>query len=144
MTRVVLIYPKPNRIQFDTTRTINLGLAYMAAVLEQRGHSVALHDSNLEPDSVLIKKLRDAELVAIYTITAALKAVHVLASRIKNEWNIDCKIILGGPHPTSVPNDSATGFPGTGFPQGRGSPPLRPQRPPRRRSPSPWRSSRRA
>lgn len=105
MARVVLIYPKPNRITFDTTHTVNLGLAYMAACLERRGHDVAVHDCNLEPDSLLPDKLRDAELVCFYTITAAFKASVSLAETIKTRWNSDCKIILGGPHPTARPKD---------------------------------------
>ncbi|MEE9294088.1 MAG: radical SAM protein [Phycisphaerae bacterium] len=106
MGRVVLIYPKPNRIAFDTAHTINLGLAYMAAVLERRGHSVAVHDCNLDPLEQLPDKLREAELVGIYTITAAVKAAVSLSTWIKNEVNPDCKIILGGPHPTSLPEET--------------------------------------
>jgi radical SAM superfamily enzyme YgiQ (UPF0313 family) len=106
MARVALIYPKPNRIRFDTTHTINLGLAYMAAVLERRGHDVVVHDSNLESDVLLPNKLHDADLVCFYTITAALKAAISMAERIKTLWNHDCKIILGGPHPTSRPDDA--------------------------------------
>ena len=101
MARVVLIYPRPNRITFDTAHTINLGLAYMAACLERRGHSVAVHDCNLEPDVLLPAKLQGAELVGIYVITAAYKASVALAERIKTNWQPDCKVILGGPHPTA-------------------------------------------
>ncbi|MFQ5501517.1 MAG: B12-binding domain-containing radical SAM protein [Phycisphaerae bacterium] len=106
MARVVLIYPKPNQITFDTAHSINLGLAYMAAVLEGRGHSVAVHDCNLQPDAELPVKLREAELVCIYTITAAFKAVLRLAEEIKTRHNADCKIILGGPHPSARPLDA--------------------------------------
>ncbi len=106
MARVVLIYPKPNRIKFDTAQSINLGLAYMAACLEQRGHSVAVHDCNLQPFDQLRDKLREAELVGIYTITAALKSAFALSARIKNEINGDCKIVLGGPHPSARPAEA--------------------------------------
>ncbi|MEK6643872.1 MAG: radical SAM protein [Planctomycetota bacterium] len=106
MARVALIYPKPNRITFDTAHTINLGLAYMAAVLEERGHDVVVHDCNLEHDSLLPAKLREADIVCFYTITAALKAAVALAEKIKTQLNSTCKILLGGPHPTSRPNDA--------------------------------------
>lgn len=79
----------------------------MAACLERRGHSVAIHDCNLEPDDCLAPKLRDAELVGFYVITAAVKASVALAERIKNDINGDCKIIFGGPHPTSRPLELA-------------------------------------
>ncbi len=107
MSRVVLIYPQPNRITFDTAHSINLGLAYMAACLERRGHSVAMHDCNLESFELLLEKLRDAELVGFYVITAAVKASVALAERIKNDINSECKIIFGGPHPTSRPDELA-------------------------------------
>lgn len=106
MPRVVLIYPRPNRITFDTAHTINLGLAYMAACLERRGHAVAVHDCNLEPDAALPGKVRGVELVCIYVITAAFKASVALAERIKTRWNPDCRVILGGPHPTARPAES--------------------------------------
>ncbi len=105
MAQVVLIYPKPNRITFDTAHTINLGLACMAASLEKRGIDVDVHDCNLEDDGYLPGKLRDAEVVAIYTITAAYKAAVALAERIKTQYNADCRIILGGPHPTARPQE---------------------------------------
>jgi radical SAM superfamily enzyme YgiQ (UPF0313 family) len=106
MARVVLIYPRPHRITFDTTHTINLGLAYMGAALERRGHEVVVHDANLEDDALLPGKLHRADLVCFYTITAALKAALALAAQIKTRWNPDCRIILGGPHPTARPADA--------------------------------------
>ncbi|HVP12473.1 MAG TPA: radical SAM protein [Phycisphaerae bacterium] len=105
MAQVVLIYPKPNRITFDTTHTINLGLAYMAACLEQRGHSVDVHDCNIEDEAYLPGKLCDAELVCFYVITAALKASFALAEQIKTRMDSDCRIIFGGPHPTARPEE---------------------------------------
>jgi radical SAM superfamily enzyme YgiQ (UPF0313 family) len=105
MARVVLIYPKPNRITFDTAHTINLGLAYMAACLERRGHDVLVHDCNMEDDGLLPGKLKEAELVGVYVITAAFKASLALAERIKTRWNADCRVIFGGPHPTARPNE---------------------------------------
>ena len=106
MARVLLIYPKPNRIEFDTAHTINLGLAYMAAVLERRGHSVTVHDFNLELDHLFPDRARNADLVGIYTITAAFKAATAIAERIKTRLNSSCTIVLGGPHPTSRPGDA--------------------------------------
>lgn len=106
MARVLLIYPKPNRIEFDTAHTINLGLAYMAAVLERRGHSVVVHDFNLEPDHLFPDRARNADLIGMYTITAAHKAAVAIAERIKTQLNPDCTIVLGGPHPTSRPGDA--------------------------------------
>ncbi len=106
MAKVALIYPRPNRITFDTAHTINLGLAYLAAVLEKRGHTVVIHDCNLQSDNLLPDKLREVELVGFYAITAAVKAATALAERIKNDINPDCKTILGGPHPTSRPEET--------------------------------------
>jgi len=108
MARVVLIYPKPKCIRFDTAHSINLGVAYMAAALEKRGHSVAVHDCNLQLDHELPGKLTDAELVCFYTITAAFNAVLSLAELIKTKHNSNCKTIMGGPHPTARPHDCFT------------------------------------
>jgi radical SAM superfamily enzyme YgiQ (UPF0313 family) len=105
MARVALIYPKPNRITFDTTHTINLGLAYMAACLERRGHDVEVHDSNMEDDGYLPGKLRGVEVACFYVITAAFKAALAKAEVIKTQLNPDCKIMFGGPHPTARPEE---------------------------------------
>ena len=107
MARVVLIFPRPNRIHFDTTWTINLGLAYSGAALEMRGNEMLVCDANVDAPARFDACLRGADLACIYTVTATLKAAIELAQRIKAKQP-HATVMLGGPHVTARPRTRLT------------------------------------
>jgi radical SAM superfamily enzyme YgiQ (UPF0313 family) len=98
----LLVFPKPNRIGFDTTWTVNLGLAYMGACLERAGHEVLVHDENVHDPSTLPGKVGRSDVAAIYTVTATFRAAQRIARSIKRV-RPSCVVVLGGPHPTARP-----------------------------------------
>ncbi|RMF83875.1 MAG: radical SAM protein, partial [Nitrospinota bacterium] len=102
--RVLLVYPKPDLIEFDTTHTIPLGLAYLGAFLEQAGHQVTALDLNVQPDT-LEEQAREHDVVGFYMITATAKATWREAARVKAA-NPRAYVIVGGPHPTVLPEES--------------------------------------
>lgn len=102
--RVLLVYPKPDLIQFNTTHTIPLGLAYLGAFLEQAGHQVTALDLNVEPDT-LEERARENEVIGFYMITSTAKATWREAARVK-AVNPAARVIVGGPHPTALPEES--------------------------------------
>ena len=79
-----------------------LGLAYLAAVSEQRGDQVRVHDGDVE-DTPLEAVIRDfaPDIVGITAnttqITAAWRDAELVHSLSK------ALVVLGGPHPTSLP-----------------------------------------
>lgn len=83
-----------------------LGLAYLGAVSEQRGHEVRILDMEVEesPLSLVLREERP-DLVGITANTIQIKAAWRVAREIKAEMALP--IVLGGPHPTVLPEESA-------------------------------------
>jgi len=102
---VLLIYPKPH-ISFDTTHCIPLGLGYIAAVLEKQGHKVKILDLNVQKDKLgQILKENNINITGMYAITPTIKSAWSICSRIKT-INPNIITVLGGTHPTVLPNES--------------------------------------
>lgn len=105
MLRVMLINPR-FRLPIDTRTTPHLGLAYLAAVSEQRGDKVLVFDADVEDESVTSAVRRfQPDLVGITVNTPQVKQSWLTARAIKGI--IDVPIVVGGPHPTVLPEESA-------------------------------------
>ena len=83
-----------------------MGLAYLAAVSEQAGHQVRVYDGDVE-DLPLEAALRELEphIVGITANTTQITAAWRDAALSKSVSN--APVILGGPHPTVLPEESA-------------------------------------
>lgn len=100
--KILLVYPKPN-ISFDTTHCVQLGLAHIAAVLEQANHTLRVLDMNVQPDT-LDADTKWADAVGFYVMTPAFNATKKLAERVKNiAPNIPT--VVGGPFPSALPEE---------------------------------------
>ena len=86
-----------------------LGLASIAAVLEQDGHRVEILDANaLQLSEIeIVHKVKDADVIGITAMTPAVNSAITIAKEIKGD-NPDSTIILGGPHATILPEDTLT------------------------------------
>jgi anaerobic magnesium-protoporphyrin IX monomethyl ester cyclase len=103
--RILLINPK-SRLPIDTRTSPPLGLAYLAAVSEQRGDQVRVYDGDVE-DQRLEVVLREWEpvVVGITANTTQITAAWRDAELVKSQSG--ALVVLGGPHPTSLPEESA-------------------------------------
>ena len=103
--RILLINPK-SRLPIDTRISPPLGLAYLAAVSEQHGHQVRVFDGDVE-DTPLADAMREfaPEVVGITANTTQITAAWRDAELVKSLNG--APVILGGPHPTSLPEESA-------------------------------------
>jgi anaerobic magnesium-protoporphyrin IX monomethyl ester cyclase len=103
--RVMLINPK-FRLPIDTRTTPHLGLAYLAAVSERRGDDVFLFDADVEdePVSDAVRRFRP-DIVGITANTPQVKQAWRTAQAIKSVK--DVPIVIGGPHPSVLPIESA-------------------------------------
>jgi len=85
-----------------------LGLCYLAAVLEKEGHEVNIIDAALEnlSNERTIKRviIFSPEIIGITTFTVSIYSSYELARKIKAKFP-KIKIVFGGPHITSNPND---------------------------------------
>lgn len=103
--KVLLINPKAN-LPIEVRTSPPLGLAYLGAVSEQRGDEVRILDMEVEesPLSLVLREERP-DLVGITANTIQIKAAWRVAREIKAEMALP--IVLGGPHPTVLPEESA-------------------------------------
>lgn len=103
--KVILINPKFH-LPIDTRTTPHLGLAYLAAVSEKRGDEVYLYDADVEDEPLDTFVLRvQPDLVGITANTPQVKQAWRTAEAIKKVW--DVPVVLGGPHPSVLPEESA-------------------------------------
>lgn len=82
----------------------SLGLAYIAAYLENSGHQVRIIDGMAEKKTVgeIASEAKSFDMVGITSITHFVPRAHETAAAIKQVDN-DIPIIMGGPHPTVLP-----------------------------------------
>ena len=89
-----------------------LGLAYMASYLEQAGYNVIIVDSLVMKyglrDIVGIIKRNNPDVIGISTVTQFINDAYDIA-KISKEYNPNCLVVLGGPHPTALPIETLNG-----------------------------------
>ena len=86
-----------------------LGLAWLAAVLERAGHEVLLLDAHAEqlvPDDVVpwIRARGPFDLVGLTATTPLIGNALEIARQVKAQWP-ETRIVLGGVHPTVLPEE---------------------------------------
>ncbi len=103
--RVMLVNPR-FRLPIDTRTTPHLGLAYLAAVSEARGDEVLLFDADVEDEPITdaVRRFKP-DLVGITANTPQVKSAWCAAKMIKSVN--DVPVVLGGPHVSVLPAESA-------------------------------------
>lgn len=98
---IVLINPRIR--EWNPNVRVPLGLSYVAAVLEQEGHSVEIIDLNTESlsDKNLQGKVKDANIVGITGMVTEYSKVLKLVNTVK-QGPRNLKMILGGPLATTL------------------------------------------
>jgi anaerobic magnesium-protoporphyrin IX monomethyl ester cyclase len=102
---ILLINPRVH-LPIDTRTTPHLGLAYLAAVSQRRGDEVCVYDLDVE-ELPLADKVRQfrPDIVGITANTPQVKSAWRAAQEIKSVW--DVPVVIGGPHPSVLPEESA-------------------------------------
>ncbi len=101
--RIALVSPKWNEM---VNSYPPLGLGYLAAVLEDEGHTVSIFDLGLEPKTPIE---RDVERIAasnpdVIGITAMTNNYHSAEGMMALlKARLGCPIVVGGPHATVFP-----------------------------------------
>jgi len=104
--RVLLINPK-SKLPIDVRTQPSLGLAYIGAVSRQRGDEPRVYDGDVEstPLADVVREWQPA-VVGITANTTQIKSAWRAAAEVKS---VDAAIpvVLGGPHPSVLPEESA-------------------------------------
>jgi anaerobic magnesium-protoporphyrin IX monomethyl ester cyclase len=96
--------------RFENVASIQqpLGLAYLAAVLEKNAHEVSIIDAavlNYSDEQIISETRRRApDVVGITCVTPSYRKTLDLATKLKKE--LDSPILIGGPHVTSVTQET--------------------------------------
>ncbi len=109
---ILLIYPHTSTSSIEEGIKIPpLGLAYIAAVLENKGYKVDILDMNAQPQLATnfkdILKQRKPKIVGITCLTPFYSAVLSLARVVKE--SINARVIAGGAHATALPHEMLSG-----------------------------------
>jgi anaerobic magnesium-protoporphyrin IX monomethyl ester cyclase len=103
--RILLVNPK-SRLPIDTRTSPSLGLAYLAAVAEGRGDQVQIHDGDVEDEPLAVAaRAFAADVIGITANTTQITAAWRDAEMLRAMG--EAPIVLGGPHPTVLPQESA-------------------------------------
>ena len=103
--RLLLVNPK-SKLPIDTRTSPPLGLAYLAAVSEAAGQEVLVYDGDVEDVSLESVTGEFApHVVGITANTTQITAAWRDAELVKALGNVF--VVLGGPHPTTLPEESA-------------------------------------
>lgn len=95
--KILLVQPKPKVWQSSTT--LPLGIAYIAAYLEKFGYQVECLDLSIQKEETLPK----ADLVGI---TATMPLIYQAWEIAKKAKEAGAVTVLGGPHPTCLLEES--------------------------------------
>ena len=110
MSRILLI--KSNITKVPEVLSVNdppMGLMYLASYLRSLNNdrNIRIIDMDIEefkPDDIVpILKDFQPDICGIFCFTMNAKNAIRISELIK-EWNSNCYVILGGPHPTCMPN----------------------------------------
>lgn len=104
--KILLINP---RAKNDRAKFLPLGLAYLAAVLEKNSFDVKVIDANAlqMEDNCLINTVKkmSPDIIGLTAMTGGIEYVWEIAKMCKLALP-NATLILGGPHPTILPEES--------------------------------------
>ena len=105
--RIALISPKWNEM---VNSYPPLGLGYLAAVMEQQQHTVAIFDLGLEPKTPLEDDVArivawQPDLIGVTAMTNNFASAEDMIALLRAQ--LDVPIVLGGPHATIFPAELA-------------------------------------
>nr|HPG70289.1 cobalamin-dependent protein [Candidatus Hydrogenedentota bacterium] len=82
----------------------NLGIAYLAATLEQTGHETRVIDENAGQDVERELAAFRPDVVGISCMTMYAERAYAIADAVRNKRGVP--VILGGAHPTALPDEA--------------------------------------
>jgi len=104
MKKICLINP-PQFNSIDDRIDPPLGLMYIAATLEQNGYSPVITDLAARKKEDWKTLIPPADIYGFTIFSASLNTARDIAKVIKQQYK-GSSIIAGGPHPTSLPNET--------------------------------------
>ena len=100
-----LLINAPSPFLIDQKAFVPLGLLYIAAMLEKHGKDVTVADLSGQEDNLedVLKRYTGYDLYGISASTPQYYHAKIIKDIIR-QYNPDAKIIIGGSHPSSLPD----------------------------------------
>ncbi len=107
-SRILLIFPTPYFDAQPKPFNTPVGLLYIGTVLKEIGYDVKLIDCVVEEnyESKIYDEAKEALCIGIYTMSCHICRLVPILDNIKKLYP-NVRIILGGPHPTLFPKQTA-------------------------------------
>jgi anaerobic magnesium-protoporphyrin IX monomethyl ester cyclase len=92
----------------STEATAPLGILAVSTPLERAGYSICLIDSTITPnfEERVLEEVKDALCLGISLVTGPMIRETVAIAKAVKAWNPDFPIILGGWHPSLLPDQT--------------------------------------
>lgn len=103
----LLNLPQPNSL--DDKLDPPLGMMYIAAVLRQKGIDVKITDLAFVDRKDWKEAIGHADVYGMTVFSSSLY-IAIEVAKICKENNPKCKVVVGGPHPTSLPEETLPYF----------------------------------
>ncbi|MGC8838384.1 MAG: B12-binding domain-containing radical SAM protein [Anaerolineae bacterium] len=105
MLRILLVNPK-SKLPIETRTSPSMALAYLGAISLRRGDEVRVWDGDVEREPLPeVVAAFQPHVVGITANTTQIKSAWAAAQQVKAV--ADVPVVLGGPHPTVLPEESA-------------------------------------
>ncbi len=85
-------------------QAVPLGIAYLASVLEERGHAVSLYDARFHDGDISDILPLDADIIGFTVMTFQFRHVLAICKALRGR-GYKGRIIAGGPHPSAKPDE---------------------------------------
>jgi anaerobic magnesium-protoporphyrin IX monomethyl ester cyclase len=109
--KIAFIEPRPPiNVYFFLTKLPLLGPLFLGTMLKQAGHKVKVFKEDILPaynhkTDTFHPFIREADIIGITAITHTINRAYQIADAIKRQFP-DKKIIMGGNHPSAMPNEA--------------------------------------
>jgi radical SAM superfamily enzyme YgiQ (UPF0313 family) len=102
--KIVFFFPAFSSVE----ATAPLGILAVATPLLQAGYQVKIVDSTITPNfgKAVLEELKDALCLGVSLVTGPMIRETVAMARAVKEWNPEFPIILGGWHPSLLPDQT--------------------------------------
>ena len=92
----------------STEATAPLGILAVPTPLERAGYQICLIDSTITPnfEQRVLEEVRDALCLAVSLVTGPMIRETVAIARAVKQWDPDFPIVLGGWHPSLLPQQT--------------------------------------
>lgn len=110
MKKVLLLYASRVRQAINVAKTPPMGIAYIAAFLEEAGHHVEVCDMQVDTDEEVMERIKDFDILGVSALTPFISEAYRIIQEAK-KVKPTIVTVLGGAHASALPVESMQELP---------------------------------